>query len=147
MIATTTQLQLSFNPCSMQKPPGMKELREGSCNDLCPEGRRNHYYYNNQWSNRLPKSAEGWCHITVTWQNSVWRQNPTASEDYFSNYTYINQNILIMSVIFCILTFKDIGILIYNFLRIPCYSRTASTTFTWLSIYCNTNRYLLSREF
>lgn len=31
----------AFFPCSMQKPPGMKELREGSCNDLCPEGRRN----------------------------------------------------------------------------------------------------------
>lgn len=66
-------------------------------------------------------------------------QNLTASEDDFSNYTYILKN--------CILTLKDIENLIYNFLKLPCYNRTTSTTFNLLSTYCNTNRYLLSRQF
>lgn len=64
-------------------------------------------------------------------------QNLTASEDYFSNYTYIKKN--------CILTLKDIGNLIYIFLKLPCYNRTANTTFNLLRTFSNTNRYLLSR--
>lgn len=65
-------------------------------------------------------------------------QNLTASEDDFTTYTYIKKKI-------CILTLKDKGNLIYNFLKLPCYNRTTNATFNLLSTYCNTNKYFLSR--